>query len=212
MSFSQDMINTIKEFQSLAEKALTFYEQETEARKEIERIQTSQNYTAKGQAEMVGFKRRKIEEVHKQVDAINNEALTKTSELEKRFSPYVEMIEYSQEFRQVKTLIEATQPTPAEIVGLATKYKDNYTVNRLLLAYIEKSEFNAKDKQDAKVEITLLGANNRTQTVKAYTDELAMINDYIFRIRRTRREKTTQLKTFIPQYQILLDSAKNEKF
>lgn len=212
MSFSQDMINTIKEFQSLAEKALTFYEQETEARKEIERIQTSQNYTAKGQAEMVGFKRRKIEEVQRQVIAINNEALTKTSELEKRFSPYVEMIEYSQEFRQVKTLIEATQPTPAEIVGLATKYKDNYTVNRLLLAYIEKSEFSAKEKQNAKVEITLLGAGNRKQTVKAYTDELAMINDYIFRIKRTRREKTTQLKTFIPQYQILLDSAKNEKF
>lgn len=212
MSFSEDMITTIKDFQSLANKALAFYEQETKAQEDISAIQTSKNYTQKGQSEMIGFKRRKIEEIHHQLKAVIDEALKKTSELDKRFLMYVEMIEYSEEFRQIKALIEATQPTPAEVVGLATKYRENYTVIRLLLAYIEKSEFSARDKKDAKSEITLLGANNRKLTVKAYTDELSVVNSYIFQTKRTRREKVAQLNRFIPQYQILLDSAKKETF
>lgn len=212
MSFSEDMINTIKDFQSLANKALIFYEQETKAQQDISAIQTSKNYTQKGQSEMIGFKRRKIEEIHHQLKAVIDEALKKTSELDKRFSMYVEMIEYSEEFRQIKALIEATQPTPAEVIGLATKYRENYTVIRLLLAYIEKSEFSARDKKYAKSEITLLGANNRKLTVKAYIDELEVVNSYIFKTQRTRREKVSQLKKFIPQYQILLDSAKKETF
>lgn len=212
MSFSEDMITTIKDFQSLANKALVLYEQETKAQKEISEIQTSNKYTPKGLEEMTGFKRRKIEEIHHRLKAVIDEALKKTSELDKRFLMYVEMIEYSEEFRQIKALIEATQPTPAEVVGLATKYRDNYTVIRLLLAYIEKSEFSARDKKDTKSEITLLGANNRKLTVKAYTDELKVVNSYIFETRRARREKVAQLKKFIPQYQILLDSAKKEIF
>lgn len=212
MSFSQDMIATIREFQELANKALEQYKIDDNATVTIAKIRTDKDLTDSGKNKKIEELRKIKNDVQRELSNIENSAKTKENELEQIYTVYAECIEYSEEFRQVKELIEATRPNSKEVESLALRYKENYTVNRLLLAYVDGTDWGNNAKQVTKSNIILAGGRNRIQTIQAYTRELKTINHYAFFTRRSSHDKINTIKSYIPQYQILIDNAEKETF